>query len=59
VHLDDVQGWIGSRKQPVLMLTRGTSPDARANELAAARGAAFRQLTPRWWGALIPAQGRD
>jgi 4-amino-4-deoxy-L-arabinose transferase-like glycosyltransferase len=59
VHLEDAEVWIGSRTKPVLMLSRGRSPDARAKELAAASGAVFRELTPRWWGALIPAQERN
>jgi hypothetical protein len=59
VHVGDAEAWIGSRLKPVLLLSRGRSPDARAKDLAAPSGSAFRELARRWWGALIPAQERD
>jgi Dolichyl-phosphate-mannose-protein mannosyltransferase len=57
VRLDAADAWIASKKEPVFMLGRGVSPHPWIAGLASARGAALHQLTPGWWGALIPPVG--
>jgi 4-amino-4-deoxy-L-arabinose transferase-like glycosyltransferase len=57
VRLNDADAWVASRKDPIFLLSRGSSPQTWVVELAAARGATLRELTPRWWGALIPPVG--
>jgi hypothetical protein len=57
VRLDAAETWIASKKEPVFMLGRGASPHPWIAGVASARGAALRQLTPGWWGALIPPAG--
>jgi 4-amino-4-deoxy-L-arabinose transferase-like glycosyltransferase len=54
VPLDGADAWMDSRKGPVFLLARGTSPKPWVRSLAAARGVTVGQLTPKWWGALIP-----
>jgi len=57
VHVDDADGWIASRREPVFVLARGFPPPPWIEAVAAAHGASLQQLTPGWWGALITPPG--
>jgi 4-amino-4-deoxy-L-arabinose transferase-like glycosyltransferase len=49
-----LDAWIAERDRPVLLL--GDKPErGRVEAMAAARGLPVAELTPEWWGVLIPA----
>jgi 4-amino-4-deoxy-L-arabinose transferase-like glycosyltransferase len=52
-----LDAWLAERDRPVLLL--GDKPErGRVEAMAAARGLAVTELTPEWWGVLIPARER-
>ncbi len=57
IRRDDAEKWLEAKQRPVFLLSRGTTPDVRMEDLVARRGATPRELTKGWWGALIPARG--
>ena len=53
VAVSNFDHWLATRKHPVYLVVR-EQDRARLEAIAAGRGAAFRQLTPQYVGALLP-----
>lgn len=57
VPLEERDAWLDSRGERVLLLA-GRGERAALEGIAGRRGSVAVELTPRWWGALLPPGGR-
>jgi 4-amino-4-deoxy-L-arabinose transferase-like glycosyltransferase len=57
VDSDRLDAWLAERERPALLL--GHKPErGRVKAVAAARGLPVTEVTPGWWGVLIPEKGK-
>jgi 4-amino-4-deoxy-L-arabinose transferase-like glycosyltransferase len=53
VHLDDRTRWLAGQTVPVYLLTRAPARPL-LDDLARSRGVPVAEITPGWWGTLVP-----
>lgn len=56
VPVNEFDRWLGGENRPVYLIARKNERDA-LDAVAARHGVAVTELTPGWWGALLPAPG--
>jgi hypothetical protein len=58
LDVDELDAWAAAKRAPVLVLTNSTGR-YWLGVMAERKGFAVRNISPGWWGFLIPARGGD